>query len=86
MRFTASKEAGNPHTDVCRRLVKGIAVITEEGHEVLFQLIGNHIFTDFLFDYIIAGLIHLDDAIDFTVDIVRKHIANQHLWFLLKAH
>ena len=53
---------------------------------MLFQLIGNHIFTDFLFDYIIAGLIHLDDAIDFTVDIVRKHIANQHLWFLLKAH
>ena len=86
MGFTASKEAGDPDTHVRSRRVKGIAVEAEEGNEVLFQLIGDHVFADFLLDHLVAGLVDLDDAVDLAVDVVRKHIPNQHLSFLLKSH
>ena len=85
MGFTASKEAGDPDAHVRSRRIKGIAVVAEEGNEVLFQLIGDHVLADFLLDHLVAGLVDLDDAVDFAVDVARKHIPNQHLSFLLKS-
>ena len=35
VRFTTSKEAGNPHSDIVRRLIKGVAIIVKEADEVL---------------------------------------------------
>ena len=53
---------------------------------MLFQLIGDHVLADFLLNHLVAGLVDLDDAVDLAVDVVRKHIPNQHLSFLLKSH
>ena len=44
VRFTTSKETGNPNTHISRRLVKGISIIVEESNEVFLQFSGNDIF------------------------------------------
>ena len=44
VRFTTSKETGNPNTHISRRLVKGISIIVEESDEVFLQFSGNDIF------------------------------------------
>ena len=54
VRFTASKEARNPHTHISGGLIESIAVVVEEGNEVLLQLLGDDVFSNFLFDYIVA--------------------------------
>ena len=76
--FTAAKEAGNPYAGIRSRCIKGVAVIAEEGHEVLFQFIGDDVFVQLLFDDIIVGLLHLDHAVDFTVNIIGEHVVNPH--------
>ena len=79
VRFTTSKEAGNPDADLGRGNVKGIAVIVEEGYKVTLQFPGNDVFSQFLLDDIIIGLIHLNNAVNSSVDVFRKHILNDHI-------
>ena len=76
--FTAAKEAGNPHAGIRGRRIKGVAVIAEEGHEMLLQLIGDDVFVQLLFDDIIVGLLHLNHAVDFAVNIIGEHVVNPH--------
>ena len=84
MRFTTSKEAGNPHADIIRGLVKAIAVIVEKADEMLLQFFGNHILTDFLLDHIRSILIDFDDAVNWSVDVLSKHVMNLHGSVLLR--
>jgi len=44
VRFTTSKETGNPNTHIGCRLVKSITVIIEERNEMFLQFSGNDIF------------------------------------------
>ena len=44
VRFTTTKETGNPNTHISGRLVKGISIIVEESNEVLLQFSGDDIF------------------------------------------
>ena len=44
VRFTTSKEAGNPNAHIGGRLVKGISIIIEESNEVFLQFSGDDIF------------------------------------------
>ena len=44
VRFTTSKETGNPNTHISGRLVESITVIIEERNEMFLQFSGNDIF------------------------------------------
>ena len=44
VRFTTSKETGNPNTHIGCRLVESITVIVEERNEMFLQFSGNDIF------------------------------------------
>ena len=44
VRFTTSKESGNPNAHISGRLVKGISIIVEESNEVFLQFSGDDIF------------------------------------------
>ena len=84
VRFTTSKEAGNPHADIICWLVKAITVIVEKADEVLLQFSGNHILTDFLLDHICRILIDFDDTVNWSVDVLSKHVMNLHGSVLLR--
>ena len=43
VRFTTSKETGNPYTGIGCRLIQRITIIIEKGNEVLLQFLCNHI-------------------------------------------
>lgn len=49
MRFTTSKEAGNPHADFISRLVDSLCIVVKECAEVTAKLLGNYVFAEFLF-------------------------------------
>ena len=79
VRFTTSEEAGNPNADVGGGLVERLDVIVEECDEVLLQLSGDNILIQLLHEHAAFILIDLDDAVDFTVDVVFKHRLNSHV-------
>ena len=78
MRFTTSKETGDPNTNISCRDVEGIAVIVEERCKMLSQLFGDNIFPDFLLDNFKFILIDLDNTVDSTIDVIMEHILNSH--------
>ena len=79
VRFTTSEEAGYPNADVSGGLVERLDVIVEECDEVLLQLSGDNILIQLLHEHAAFILIDLDDAVDFTVDVVFKHRLNSHV-------
>ena len=80
MRFTASKEAGNPHADIRRLFAEGVAVIGKKGDEMLFQFPCDNVLFQFLHENIAGVLIDLDDPVDFPVDVLLKHILYSHVF------
>ena len=82
VRFTTSKEARDPYANIIRRLIERLAVVVKEADEVLLQFLGDDIFSYFLLDDIGAVLINFDNAVNRSVDVLGKHVTNQHSHFL----
>ena len=78
VRFTTSKEAGDPDADIVGGLLKSLAIVIKETDEMLLQLFGDDIFPYFLLDDISGILIDLDNAVYRSVDVLGKHLTNQH--------
>ena len=79
MRFTTSEEAGDPNADIGGLLVEGFVVVVEEGDEMLFQLSGDDILVQFLYEHAAFILINLDDTIYLSIYIILKHRLNSHI-------
>ena len=79
MRFTTSKESGDPHAHISCRLPEGFAVIIEEGNHVLADIARNDILFYFLLQNVCGILIDLNDTIDLSVDVVMEHLLYSHL-------
>ena len=79
VRFTASKEAGDPYADICSGLVERLDIVVEEGDEVFLQLSGDNILVQLLHEHAALILIDFDDAVDLTVDVVSEHRLNSHV-------
>ena len=86
VRFTTSKEARDPDSNISRRGIKGVAVVIEKGREVFSQFFCNNVLFYFLFDNIVCVLIDLDNAIDLTVDVIIEHILYSHRWLSFRFH
>ena len=82
--FTTAKKTGNPHTNICSRLRKSFAIEVKEPNKMFFQLLGDYIFPDFLLNHFRSILVYLDHTVDWAVNVVRKHITNDHACFLLQ--
>ena len=70
VRFTTSKETGNPHTDICSAFTERLSIIIKEGNEMLLQISGNNILVQFLNKNICGILVYFNYAIDFTINII----------------
>ena len=70
VRFTTSKETGNPNSDICSAFTEGLSIIIKEGNEMLLQISGNNILVQFLNKNICGILVYFNDAIDFTINIL----------------
>ena len=79
MRFTTSKEAGNPHADFISRLVDSLCVVVKECAEVTAKLLGNYVFAEFLFQTPVIILHNLDNAVDVSFDVLLEHILYFHV-------
>ena len=86
VRFTTSKEAGDPHTDIVRGFIKGVAIVVKEANEVLLQFFRDDVLSNFLLDNVRCILIDFDDTIDLSVDVLREHVANHHVCILLRKY
>ena len=78
MRFTTAKEARNPHADFIGGHVEGARITFEEMREMPLQLARDHVFGKLLFNGAFVVLGNFDDAVDRTVDVFLKHVANNH--------
>jgi hypothetical protein len=63
VRFTTSKETGDPHADIVRRFIKGVAIVVKEADEVLLQFFRDDVLSNFLLDNVRCILIDFDDTI-----------------------
>ena len=81
MRFTASKEAGNPHADLVGIALETLLVMIVKHAEMLAQLARNHVFLQLLPAVLVVGLHDLDHAVDRTIDVLQEHILQFHLRF-----
>lgn len=79
MRFTTSKEAGNPHADFISRLVDSLCVVVKECAEVTAKLLGNYVFAEFLFQTPVIILHNLDNAVDVSFNVLLEHILYFHV-------
>ena len=70
MRFTASKEARNPHTDFICGIIYRLGIVIEERAEMSAQLFRDDILTQLLAQTVIVVLGDLNDAINVTVDVL----------------
>ena len=86
VRFTTSKEARDPDSNISSRGIKGIAVIIEKGREMFSQFFCYNVLFYFLFDNIVCILIDLDYAIDLTVNVIVEHILYSHGWLSFRFH
>ena len=78
MRFTTSKETGDPHAHICRMLPEGLPVVIKEGDHMLPDIPGDDILLHFLLQDLCRILIDLDDAVDLTVNVVIEHLLYFH--------
>ena len=79
VRFTTSKETGDPNADVSCIFVERLDVVIEESDEMLFQLSGDDILVQFLYKHAAFILIDFDDTVDFTIDVILEHRLNSHV-------
>ena len=86
VRFTTSKETGDPHADIVRRLIKGVAIVVKEANEVLLQFFRDDVLSNFLLNNVRCILIDFDDTIDLSVDVLSEHVANHHVCILLRKY
>ena len=73
MRFAGTEETGNPRAVL--HVVHRIVVDVKEFPKVLAHLVRQHIFVDFLGDVLLVAC--LDDAVDGTVDVFGKQLAER---------
>ena len=73
MRFTTSKEAGNPDANFVGRIVNGFDVVIKECGEVTPQFFRDNVLAEFLLQALLVILRHLDNAVDITVDVLLEH-------------
>ena len=79
MRFTTSKEAGNPDAHfVCSSGQTSLIGIKEFIH-VFIKLIGHNILVQLLIHIFLILLADLNDTLDVTIDLFIKHILDFHI-------
>ena len=86
VRFTTSKETGDPHADIICRFVKGVAIVVKEADKVLLQFFRDDVLSNFLLDNVRCILIDFDDTIDLSVYVLSEHVANHHVCILLRKY
>ena len=79
MGFTASKEAGNPDTDLICRLVNRFCIVVKESAEMSAQLSCDYVLAEFLLKAALVVLRNLDNTVNITVDVLLEHILKFHL-------
>ena len=79
VRFAASKEAGNPDTDLVRRLINRLRIVVKESAEMSTQLSCDYVLAEFLFQAALVVLCNLDNTVYVTVDVLLEHILKFHL-------
>ena len=82
VRFTTSKEAGNPDADLVGRIVDGFDIVIKERGEMTPQLFRDYVLAEFLLQTLLVILRHLDNAVDVTVDVLLEHTLYFHSAFL----
>ena len=78
MRFTTAKKTRNPNADIICWSIDCIAVVIEKRDKMSFQFSSNHILPHFLLNDICRILIDLYNPLDCPVNILCKHIADDH--------
>ena len=79
VRFTASKEAGNPHADtVCTR-TDAKPIIGEKCRKMFLQFLRHNVFLKLQLNGCIIHLTGLDHRFYLTIDGLCKHLANIHV-------
>ena len=86
VRFTTSKEAGDPYADIVSGLIKGVAIVVKEADEMLLQFFCDDVLSNFLLDNVRCILIDFDDTIDLSVDVLSEHVTNHHVCILLRKY
>ena len=78
MRFTASKEAGDPHTHLVRISGYAVLIAFEKASEMLLELSCDNVLFKFLPDVGVIALSNLDNSLDVTVNGLCEHIPDDH--------
>ena len=78
VRFTASKEAGNPHAHLWCCFYNPLFIGRVEIGKVLLKLAGNDIFLKLLRDICVLALTYDNYALNFTVNLLGEHILYFH--------
>ena len=78
VRFTTSKEAGDPDTHLIRVAVDSLFIVIKEVSEMLQKFFGYYIFFQFLIYIFFIRLTDFDNTFDITVNLFFKHVFNLH--------
>ena len=85
MRFTTSKEAGDPYAHFRGCADDALFVGREEIREVLLQFPRYNVFLQLLLDISVFILPDNDNALNLSVNRLCKHFPNQHFHILLNV-
>ena len=78
VRFTTSKEAGNPHAHLRRCPHNALFIRSVEVCKMLLQLSGHNIFLKFLGDVRVLALTDNNNALNLTVNLLGEHFFDLH--------
>ena len=78
MRFTTSKETGNPDSHLICIAVDSFFIAVKEITEMFQQFFGNNILIQFLIYIFFIGLADFDHAFDVAVNLFLKHVFYLH--------
>ena len=78
MRFTTSKETGDPDTHLVGPASQPPFIGIEEPIHIFVQFFRYNVLIQFLIDVLLIFLSYLDDTIDLTVNALIKHISDFH--------
>ena len=70
VRFTASKETRDPHTDFVGRLLQRALIVIQKSIEMPAQFLCDNVFRQFLYHSALIVLCHFNDTVDVTVDVL----------------
>ena len=76
-RLSGTEESRHPHRDSFMRLIGSFAIEIEDACVMGAYRVGNDILVDFVPEYLLVGLIDLDDLFNVAVNLVREKTPNK---------